>query len=134
MYYLLTRRCYQRFAAPLIYCETQKTMNTLIWFWQVNCVHLTDHTIKFRRWEETSKQQTNYRCCLRFVFSRLIGYFLTIQQHSTSISSVHSFQKSPYHKIGKFSKWQRAKYDNITKSMCTGISFEARGQMFLMVV
>ena len=54
------------------YCQTQKTVNTwkisgmLIVYWPI--------TIKFRTREQTSKPQTNYRCCLRF--SCLAPYWL----------------------------------------------------------
>ena len=55
-----------------IYCQTQKTVNTwkisgmLIVYWPI--------TIKFRTCEQTSKPQTNYRCCLWF--SYLAPYWL----------------------------------------------------------
>ena len=54
------------------YCQTQKTVNTwkisgmLIVYWPI--------TIKFRIRKQTSKPQTNYRCCLRF--SYLAPYWL----------------------------------------------------------
>ena len=53
------------------YCQSQKTENRkilgmLIVYWPI--------TIKFRTREQTSKQQTNYRCCLRF--SYLVPYWL----------------------------------------------------------
>ena len=53
-------------------CQTQKTVNTwkisgmLIVYWPI--------TIKFRIRKQTSKPQTNYRCCLRF--SYLAPYLL----------------------------------------------------------
>ena len=56
----------------LYYCQTHKTMNTwkfsgmLIVYWPI--------TIKFRIRKQTSKPQTNYRCCLRF--SYLAPYWL----------------------------------------------------------
>ena len=69
----------------LNYCETQNTMNDLIWFWHVNCV-LTNHwlTVKFRSWNQTSKPQliTIFICCL--VFSHLLLAFFpcyTITSH-----------------------------------------------------
>ena len=83
---------YLCFATPLIYCETQKTISTLIWLWQVNCVQLTNHN-KSQEMRKNLKQQTNYCCCLRFLFSCLICFFLTVQWHSRSISSVHSFPR-----------------------------------------
>ena len=55
----------------ICYCQTQKTVNTwkisgmLIVYWPI--------TIKFRTHEQTSKPQTNYRCCLRF--SSLLANF-----------------------------------------------------------
>ena len=54
------------------YCQIQKTVNTwkisgmLIVYWPI--------TIKFRTREQTSKPQTNYRCCL--LFSYLAPYWL----------------------------------------------------------
>ena len=57
---------------PSPYCQTQKTVNTwkisgmLIVYWPI--------TIKFRTCEQTSKPQTNYRCCLWF--SYLAPYWL----------------------------------------------------------
>ena len=56
----------------IYYCQTQKTVNTwkisgmLIVYWPI--------TIKFRTCEQTSKPQTNYRCCLWF--SYLAPYWL----------------------------------------------------------
>ena len=54
------------------YCQTQKTANIwkipgmLIVYWPI--------TIKFRIHKQSSKPQTNYRCCLRF--SYLVPYWL----------------------------------------------------------
>ena len=59
-------------AMTAFYCQTQKTVNTwkisgmLIVYWPI--------TIKFRTCEQTSKPQTNYRCCLWF--SYLAPYWL----------------------------------------------------------
>ena len=56
----------------IYYCETQKThehmkiSGMLIVWWPI--------TIMFRTWKQTSKPQTNYRCCLRFSF--LMPYWL----------------------------------------------------------
>ena len=71
------------------YCQSQKTVNNwkisgiLIVYWPIK--------IKFRTREQTSKQQTNYRCCWRFSYPCLIGLFLATQEHSINISSVHGF-------------------------------------------
>ena len=48
-------------------------------------------TIKFRTREQTSKPQTNYRCCLRFCYLAL--YWLIFRNTITSmnISGVHGF-------------------------------------------
>ena len=70
-------------------CQSQKTVNNwkisgiLIVYWPIK--------IKFRTREQTSKQQTNYRCCWRFSYPCLIGLFLATQEHSINISSVHGF-------------------------------------------
>ena len=55
-----------------IYCETQKTVNT----WKISGMLIVRWpiTITFRTREQTSKPQTNYRCCLRF--SYLASYWL----------------------------------------------------------
>ena len=73
-----TTPCYEVFTVHFFmskvnyYCQTQKTVNTwkisgmLIVYWPI--------TIKFRTCEQTSKPQTNYRCCLWF--SYLAPYWL----------------------------------------------------------
>ena len=73
------------------YCQTQKIMKTwkisgmLIVYWPIS--------IKFRIHKQTSKPQTNYRCCLQF--SYLAPYWLiscnTITLHKINISGVHGF-------------------------------------------
>ena len=67
----------------VFYCQTQKTLNTrktsgmLIVYWPI--------AIKFRTCEQTSKPQTNYRCCLRF--SYLAPYWLI----SRNIIAFHKY-------------------------------------------
>ena len=57
------------------YCQTQKTVKT----WKISGMLIVWWTIKiimimFRTRQQTSKPQTNYRCCLRFSF--LMPYWL----------------------------------------------------------
>ena len=66
---------WQQFWAEVIiyiYCESQKTVNT----WKISGMLIVWWPIKimFRTCEQTSKPQSNYRCCLRFSF--LTPYWL----------------------------------------------------------
>ena len=55
-----------------VYCQTQKTVDT----WKISGMLIVygPITVKFRTREQTSKPQTNDRCCLRF--SYLAPYWL----------------------------------------------------------
>ena len=70
-YLLVLIYCYMP-STGSYYCQTQKTVNTwkisgmLIVYWPI--------TIKFRIRLQSSKPQTNYRCCL--LFSYLVPYWL----------------------------------------------------------
>ena len=62
------------------YCQTQKIVNTwkiwgmLIVYWPI--------TIKFRIRKQTSKPQTNYRCCLRFSY---LGHYWLISRNTVTL-------------------------------------------------
>ena len=49
-----------------LYCQTQKTATEWKFSWML--IVYWPNTIKFRICKQTSKPQTNYRCCLRFSY------------------------------------------------------------------
>ena len=78
------------FQEATFYCQTQKTLNTwkfsgmLIVYWPI--------IIKFRIRKQTSKPQTNYRCCSQFSYLMPYWLILTKQEDSINISGVHGFE------------------------------------------
>ena len=93
------------------YCHSQETANTwnilglLIVYWPI--------TIKFRIHKQTSKPQTNYRCCLRFSYHT--PYWLISRNTITfdNISSVHGFVSFTVNGSTYFTSiiWKSAKKD-----------------------
>lgn len=78
---------------PWVYCAIQKTGNTLIWFWQINCI-LTSHT-EGRKMRGRLKTTDLLCCCLRFSFLALkwrFSRYTTFHKHfwCSHFSGFHS--------------------------------------------